>query len=194
MGRTRAHTGRALIPRWHAVTKCRIRRGMQGAAKTTTPAELFQPERASVYMPQVCRLRRFRFRLQRHEAGRSRSSLAGIASMRIVCINTGWRNAALELTAQGLNSVAAKMPQDPHAEMGTPFSHDVHSSTRHSCQSRWISVIAQKSTRCKPRTVGLKRNASLVSSTIVRRSADVGVGVRGRGARRQEASPEAAIL
>lgn len=135
MGRTRAHTGRALIPRWHAVTKCRYQT-WHATAKTTTPAELFQPERASVYMPQVCLLRRFRFRLQRQGAGRSRSSLAGIASMRIVCINTGWRNAALELTAQGLNSVAAKMPQDPHAEMGTPFSHDVHSSTRHSCQSR----------------------------------------------------------
>jgi hypothetical protein len=37
------------------------------------------------------------------------------------------------------------MPQDPHAEMGTPFSHDVHSSTRHSCQSRWIAVTQKKS-------------------------------------------------
>ena len=173
-----------------------IRRGMPPPRRQPPLNCSSQNEPVCVHATR-CLLRRFRFRLQRQGAGRSRSSITGIASMRIVCINTGWRNAALELTAQGLSSVAAKMPQDPHAEMGTPFSHDVHSSTRHSCQPRWIAVTNPKSTRstrCKSRTVGLKRNASLVSSTIVRRSADVGVGVRGRGARRQEASPEAAIL
>ena len=130
-------------------------------------------------MPQVCLLRRFRFRLQRQGAGRSRSSLAGIASENCVYKHRMARRGARADSAGTQRGCSEDTARPARRDGWVHHSAmDVHSSTRHSCQSRWISVIAQKSTRCKPRTAGLKRNASPVSSTIVRRSADVELGVR----------------